>query len=112
MNIAAIARKLNASVAIHEENFLLKFLGEHFPSKRTAFENYFSDSLESAERNKDIIQMLESPQNEEDIGLLNKEIRELIESLEITKSNIFYQFPLNQTTGKVYELPERFKGLF
>ena len=59
-----------------------------------------------------IDQMLECPHNEEDIGLLNKEIREFIESLEITKPDVFWHFPLNQTTGKVYELPERFKGLF
>ena len=56
--------------------------------------------------------MLGCPHNEEDIGLLNKEIRDFIESLEITKPNIFYQFPLNQTTGKVYDQPESFKGLF
>jgi len=55
VSIEAIARQFNTSAAIHEEDFLLKFLEEHFPSKQTAFEHYFSNGLESAERIRDII---------------------------------------------------------
>lgn len=59
-----------------------------------------------------IDQMLGCPLDKGEIGLSNPEIRDLLNNLEITKPDKFYQFPLNQTTGKTYELPERFKGLF
>ena len=34
---------------------MLKFLEEHFPSREVAFEHYFANGLESAERIKKII---------------------------------------------------------
>ena len=55
MGINSIAEKFGVSPAIHEEDFLLKFLEEHLPTQEIAYEHYFTNGLESAERIKEII---------------------------------------------------------
>ena len=56
--------------------------------------------------------MLSCKKDVNDIGLKNPEIRDLIQSLEITKTNDFYQFPLNLSTNKLYGIPNYLKGTF
>ena len=51
MYIIRDIENINASAA----NSLLKFLEEHLPTQEIAYEHYFTNGLESAERIKEII---------------------------------------------------------
>ena len=60
--IMNIKETYKISRSIHEEDFLLKFLEEHLPSKEIAYAHYFANGLESAERVKKIVKRNIYPQ--------------------------------------------------
>ena len=56
--------------------------------------------------------MLHCSPGGDEITVKNKEIKDFIGNLEVQRISDFYQFPLNKTTGKTYQMPDQFRGIF